>query len=351
MIPRPPRTILIAVTGLSPQVVTETIWALARRDPPWWPQAVVLLTTRAGALAAEAGLPGAMAALAVRLGCPLPPPEIEMILDQQGRPIDDIATDAGNTAAADAIATRIRAATAEPDTTLHVSVAGGRKTQGCLAAMAMVLFGRQQDRLSHVLVPEPLARRVDFWFPPSAMREDPVVLADIPFVRLRGLWRPDAVPPGYGAAIAAVQAAIASPQLSLDRASRAVGYGLHRMVLPPQLFGLLAWLAEQRLAGRPPVTWRDIDPRGLAAAIAAAAPDAGSVERLAETLRTDPEGRWLAEKVSRLNGIARRVLGPEAAPYLIRRYGSRPRSAYALATPPQAIRLSSSRPEPTRQVA
>ena len=52
--------ILLAVTGLSPQVVTETVWALAHEDPPWIPDAVQLLTTCAGRLAAEAGLPRAL---------------------------------------------------------------------------------------------------------------------------------------------------------------------------------------------------------------------------------------------------------------------------------------------------
>ena len=44
------RRILIAVTGLSPQIVTETVFALATRQPdPWIPHQIVLITTARGA--------------------------------------------------------------------------------------------------------------------------------------------------------------------------------------------------------------------------------------------------------------------------------------------------------------
>jgi CRISPR-associated protein (TIGR02584 family) len=333
--------ILLAVTGLSPQVVTETVWALAREDPAWTPDAIQLLTTRAGRLAAEAGLPRALERLGRHLGRPLPGPEIILIADPAGHAIDDIASCAGNTAAADAITAAIRIATADPSTRLHVSVAGGRKTQGCLAAMALVLFGRETDRLSHVLVPDTLASRPDFWFPPEAMREDPVVLADIPFVRLRGLWRPEQIAAGYRAAVQAVQAAIAGPELVLDLSARTVRYGPHARRLAPQLLAVLAWFAERRRGGAGPVRWRDLDVGAVAAEIVDLGGADSGPRSLSTVLAGDPDGKWLAEKVSRLNRTAREALGPEASPYLIVRTGRRPHSAHELATPPRAITILS----------
>jgi CRISPR-associated protein (TIGR02584 family) len=42
--------ILLCVTGLSPQIVTETLYALAvAQDPPWIPSEIRLLTTTRGA--------------------------------------------------------------------------------------------------------------------------------------------------------------------------------------------------------------------------------------------------------------------------------------------------------------
>ena len=49
---------------------------------------------------------------------------------------------------------------------LHVSIAGGRKTMGFYVGYALSLFARDQDRLSHVLVPPSLESRQDFFYPP-----------------------------------------------------------------------------------------------------------------------------------------------------------------------------------------
>src|SRR6266516_3177170 len=43
-----PLTILLAVTGTSPAVLTETIWALAQEDPPVIPDRVIVITTTVG---------------------------------------------------------------------------------------------------------------------------------------------------------------------------------------------------------------------------------------------------------------------------------------------------------------
>ena len=201
--PRERRLRLLAITGLSPQVVTETVWALAMRAPPLCPDEIVLLTTTEGAAAAERLLPAALDDLSARLGLPLPQPQIVVMRDRAGRPLGDIAGAEDNQAAADAITTTIRTATADPDLRLHVSIAGGRKTMGCLAGMALSLFGREGDGLSHVLVDPRFQAREDFFFPPEPPRLLPlpgggalstaecrIVLAEIPFVRLRGQWRP-----------------------------------------------------------------------------------------------------------------------------------------------------------------
>ncbi len=53
----PRRRILLAVTGLSPQIVTETLYALAvTADPPWLPTEVHVITTVTGYREAELNL-------------------------------------------------------------------------------------------------------------------------------------------------------------------------------------------------------------------------------------------------------------------------------------------------------
>lgn len=66
--------------------------------------------------------------------------------------MDDIISPEDNERAADCITAWIKDAAADDDAALHVSLAGGRKTMGYYVGYALSLFGRAQDRLSHVLV-------------------------------------------------------------------------------------------------------------------------------------------------------------------------------------------------------
>ena len=53
-VPTPqPSTILLAVTGMSPAVLTETVWALAQEKEPVIPDRVVVITTISGRQAIE----------------------------------------------------------------------------------------------------------------------------------------------------------------------------------------------------------------------------------------------------------------------------------------------------------
>jgi CRISPR-associated protein (TIGR02584 family) len=65
-----------------------------------------------------------------------------------GEPLVDIRTQANNQAMADGITEWIRSFTADPETAMHVSIAGARKTMGFYAGYALSLYSRSQDRLS-----------------------------------------------------------------------------------------------------------------------------------------------------------------------------------------------------------
>lgn len=369
MLPDPasfPRRILLAVAGLSPQVVTETLWALARASAPFVPSEIHLVTTREGARRAELMLgdsderPGALAELGRELsilGLParLRPEHIHVVARADGTWLDDIATAEDNAAAADTITELVREFTADDASALHVSLAGGRKTMGFFAGYALSLFGRPQDRLSHVLVTTALQSHPLFFFPPSRPRvlsahdgapistaEARLTLADIPFVRLRAGLRPADLrrPGGYADAVAAVQRAFAAPSLRLEpRAGRAVAAGIE-LRLPPSLFGLLLWFARRRLAdGEGLIDWRAEPPEELLACIgeipAAAGRDAVAAARRATA--ADGWSDYFAEKKARLNKVVASRLGPAAPAYCIETVGRRPRSLYRLATPAEAI--------------
>ena len=90
------RRVLLAVTGLSPQVVTETVYALWRRDPELVPTEVHVITTALGAEHARLNLISPAIAWLERLrreyGMPpirFPPAHIRVIPGADGQGLED----------------------------------------------------------------------------------------------------------------------------------------------------------------------------------------------------------------------------------------------------------------------
>ncbi len=130
------RDVLIALCGLTPQVVTETLWALGQQRPAVVPEKVWIITTQSGREACERLLFGKNGKLAsyfceysssrkkIRCG----PNTIITLKGSDGRPVEDLRTQENNLAVADQLAALIRNLTVLPNVRLHCSVAGGRKT-------------------------------------------------------------------------------------------------------------------------------------------------------------------------------------------------------------------------------
>lgn len=221
-------TILLAVTGMSPAVLTETVWALAHEEEPVIPHRVMAVTTLAGRDRIVAGLftpaegfgghcawDALRAALAAKghdltgkLRFGTTPDDLRVITAsdaRSGRSIEltDLRDRAENEAAADFLLDQVRGITANPDTRLIASIAGGRKTMGALLYACMTLAGREEDRITHVLVSEPYETLPGFFFPaqpgpaltarsgaglhPAAAAV--IELAEVPFVPLRNLFQ------------------------------------------------------------------------------------------------------------------------------------------------------------------
>ena len=275
--------ILVAVTGLSPQIVTETLYALAvgleRSERPFVPTRIRLITTEEGARRAKDSLlnPGNGWFHRLRSDYRLPaiefgPQHIVVLKDRTGQPLDDIRTREDNELAADAITKEIRALTSDDDTALHVSIAGGRKTMGFYVGYALSLYGRVQDRLSHVLVTTPYESHREFFYPAPQRRmlEDRegrlsdahdarVTLADIPFVRMRtGLGR-DLLDSSasFSTVVDEAQRALPPVGLVLDPANCTVTASGETFELEPSKFALYWLLSAHVRRGRPAVHWSE----------------------------------------------------------------------------------------------
>ncbi len=202
-----PNNILFSILGISPQILTETLYALMQQSPPFMPNKIIVLTSSIGAKQCKRGLfqieGGWFNKLCktYQLDIEFSEADILVTQDENGRPIEDIRTNKDNQAVANHITSIIQNITNDDSTALHVSIAGGRKTMGFYAGYALSMFGREQDALSHVLVQDKFEGEPSFYFPTPfssvfVSKRSPleyydrknakVELVSLPFVRMRG---------------------------------------------------------------------------------------------------------------------------------------------------------------------
>lgn len=373
--PRPqdyPRRVLLAVSGLSPQIITETLYALAvaPTDPAdrYIPTEIIVVTTTEGAQRMRLSLlnqeQGFLHRIRADYGLPpiiLGDAQIQVVHNADGQPLDDIRTEADNGCMADTLTNCLRELTADEDCAVHVSLAGGRKTMGYYAGYALSLFAREQDRLSHVLVSAPFESSWDFFYPTprsTAIRlgrgegladaaQAQVELAEIPFVRLR-----HGVPPsllkgqaGFAETVAAANHRLGPPRITFLVESNTVELDGHRLKLAPMPFALLAALAvgakEELAPLKAPYreshdkAWSDevlarID-RGLGRGQLS--------DRIRESLEEDASGSKMAPHFSRLRKQLNQTLAPERVRLYFDDGLTQRDKTYCMRVAPEAIRF------------
>lgn len=365
------RRILLAVTGLSPQVVTETLYALAvkpgDRRMPFVPTEIHIITTGQGAAHARLNLlsdePGWFHRLcrdyhlaAIRFD----DSTLHKVTGAAGQSLDDIRTPEDNERVADCIAEIVRDLTADDAAAVHVSLAGGRKTMGYYLGYALSLYGRPQDRLSHVLVSAPFESHPEFYYPsreqrviqtreakprPLDCRDAVVELAQIPFVRMRhGLDdRLRAGQTRFSASVAAAQRALGPAELVIDLAGRRIRAGGTVVRLPPADLAFMSWFARRRAEHAPALVCpaESVPEQGYAseylshyrAVIGAMGDDDRAVARYGDGMsKLD-----FLERKSKLLRTLKKALGPAAEAYSIHGLG-RP-ARYELQIDATAIRF------------
>jgi CRISPR-associated protein (TIGR02584 family) len=365
------RRILLAVTGLTPQVVTETVYALFRAGEPI-PTEIHVLSTARGRDEARRSLfgdgPGWFGQLCRDYA--LPPiafdeTRLHALEDAAGKPLEDIRTREDNDRAADGITDWVRRLTRDADSELHVSLAGGRKTMGFYAGYALSLFGRPQDRLSHVLVTPPYESLAGFFYPTPRPHSIPlpkggeadasqaeVTLADIPFLRLRhGL--PDGLADAarFSEIVRTAQRALGPAEVRIDYAGRRLVAGGVAIELAPIDLAFYGWLARRALQGMGPVQRPNREERReehdlYVDAFLAEYKRIGSEmdqrpDRTVGNFKNDGgkgmTATWFDERRARVNGKLRECLAHAAPPYLIADSGRQRGKSYWLDLKPQQI--------------
>jgi CRISPR-associated protein (TIGR02584 family) len=264
------KNILICVAGATPQVITETIYALSKKSPPVYINELFVITTSYGKQLIEKRLiqEGILNSLIKEYDLPeisFSEQSILVIKDIEGNELEDIRNNKDNEATADLITTFIKQMTEQQDTALHCSIAGGRKTMSYYLGSALQLFGRPQDRLYHVLVSSEFENNPEFFYPPKRHRKvtcrmldgtiksistakAEIHLADLPFVRLKDrVWlEKKTFKELIGEAEESMRLSISHLPIMFQLKKGQIIVGDTKIQLPPMLLSFYALFAEEK---------------------------------------------------------------------------------------------------------
>lgn len=263
------KTILLAVCGLSPQVITETLFALHQQGRQI--DAIRVLTTRAGKDACLAGLfragDGHYYRYLDEYGLPrdaidFAPRHLLAVLADDGTEIDDIADEYHSERFLRLCMEETFALARDDEQCVLFSIAGGRKTMGACLSLAAQCYARPQDRIYHVLVqPSEFESCRDFYYPPRTPRtievlnrerrpchmstaEAQITLVPMPFFPLRRQLTPRMLRrPESPAALMLSLVREDKPQLLIDLPQKKIVWKGVECDLTPSLLALYAVLA------------------------------------------------------------------------------------------------------------
>lgn len=244
------RAILIAGLGISPAVLTCTVWALAHQRKPVIPDEIVILCTKTGrdkllsvVFSGKNSIWERMLRAMAKEGLDIEgklvcgEASIRVLADHNHNLADDLRCGEDNLSAADTMLGEVRKYTSDPDTVVYASIAGGRKTMSALLFSCMSLLGREDDKILHVLNPPEYEGRLDpvFYFPEKGLVHKiigttkkvqsvrvGIELFEVPFVRVRGWFQEKfkSLPPSYRALVEKVQEiaprAVSYPDVCVD---------------------------------------------------------------------------------------------------------------------------------------
>lgn len=351
-------SILLVVTGLSPQVITETLFAMHQQGQVM-PEEIHILTTAEGYQRVRLTLinDGWLARFYHDYQLPaavFSKDHIHILQQKDGTELADIRTQADNQDMADGITEWIRELTTNPETKLHVSIAGGRKTMGFYAGYALSLYGRPQDCLSHVLVSADFESHPQFFYPtpysqviyandptrkPLDTKDAAIMLADIPFVRLRHGLDPAllAGKSSFSASVAKAQAAIGPANLVINIKKRLLIAQDTPIKLNPTDLAFYLWLLDRQKNGKSapgspsegaPEMHYTLEYFSIYQQLTG---DMWASDRTSNTLKTGMSKTFFEQRKSRVNTVLKQSLSFAAQAYLISPHGKRPRTYYQIA--------------------
>ncbi|WP_339134956.1 MAG: CRISPR-associated ring nuclease Csm6 [Candidatus Electrothrix sp. GW3-4] len=365
-----PRRILLAVIGMTPQILTETLYKLAvDSSPAFVPTEIHLISTAQGANSARNALLGVggdkgefhrfcedycLEGISFASG------QVHTITGPDGPFVDDTESAEHNTMTADFITEQVRRFTEDNQAALHLSLAGGRKTMSYYAGYALSLYGRMQDRLSHVLVAKPFQENKNFFYPPPrpqriavnntwySTEESQIILSDIPFVRMR-YQIPEALltgSAGFQETVETIQRFSSPETIEIDIRRKQVRLNALEVRMGDADLALYLWMCERRKNGEPPfIPDEDAFVDEYIQVYARIVGEwSGRIERVEEVARgrdAAQQKEWFLQRKSKLKKAVVLVLGERAArPFLIQTVEVNGQAGYVVEMEPKDILIS-----------
>ena len=353
------RRILLMVAGHSPAIITETLYALPANQKP---TEIRIITTASGKNLLKEQLLGAnniIEQLCKAHEIPVPLFDescIYVIAPKDGDELKDIQTEAENEITADFITTKVRELTQDNDCSLHVSIAGGRKTMTYYLGYALSVFGRIQDRMSHVLVEDRYAIQ-GFFYPTKEShiltnsrtgekfdaKDVKVMLGQLPFIRLRDGLTDDLLNKqclSYSDIIEIAQRQLAPVSVRViygnEEGETQLYCGGEKISLPPAQLALYVWMLQRRKNKKTAVTFTDAKSKAdlaeeFKAVYAKISKESGHYGNIVESKFKSMDTDYFGSPRTNINKKLAEILGkPKAKAYELTSKGGKHEKQYNL---------------------
>ncbi len=153
------KNILIAISGLTPQIVTETLFVLTIQQGIKIDE-IYVITTQRGKTVLKGkdkapNTPNSALGMEIKNLCKkykITPPKFSIkknviVAEEESLELYDIKTDKDNSLFPNKTAELIKKISQMEDTVIHASLSGGRKSMSDHLALVISLFARSQDKL------------------------------------------------------------------------------------------------------------------------------------------------------------------------------------------------------------
>jgi len=190
------KNILICVSGLTPQVVTETLYCLFVQKNIKIDELYVVTTNRGRDVIIGEDDDIKLPALKGELNNMCKMYKIQMprfeyndthiiVAKDQSIELSDIRNDKQNKLFPNKLCEFMNEITKDKTDVLYCSISGGRKSMSVDMAFALSLFGRENDKLLHVLTHE--KNEFKGFYPKNEKENKDLELSELPFVKLRSI--------------------------------------------------------------------------------------------------------------------------------------------------------------------